>query len=155
MGTEPTKGRIYGRASPFTFPVFFENQRAPRLNHRSAHLSQKRTSALWNHRPCFLLVINLLQILDFAECEGTAPRLCFWAGDLCTCPTSVFPSIRSLLPLCKLGVLTLGNVLLLRCGQSPADSQPAQCHDLPKKQLRAQRGGDLRRPLPLCAVSAL
>lgn len=61
----------------------------------------------------------------------------------------------TLLPLCNLVVLTLGNVLLLRCGQSAADTQPAQCHDLPKKQLRSQHGGDVRRPLPLCAVSAL
>lgn len=45
--------------------------------------------------------------------------------------------------------------LLLRCGQSPADTQPARCHDLPKKQLRSEPGGNVRRPLPLCAVSRL
>lgn len=43
----------------------------------------------------------------------------------------------------------------LRCGESPADTQPTQCHDLPKKQLCSQCSRHLCWSLSLSTVPAL
>lgn len=153
-----------------------KTSRIPLLKHSLVKTTQlaapwkEKTSALWNHGSCvFILVINWFQILEVAESVGTAVCLCFPLG-LKLCATGVQGSVFSWKGLlisthmalsaracCScFNFLSEGFVCLtLRCRESPADTQPAQYHDLPKKQLCSQQHSHLCRPVPLSTVPAL